>query len=133
MNSSSGNDLDMIIKDEKQKKVIVNALLDEYSRKILDSTIDEAKSITDIMREQDIPMTSTYRRVKLLMDNKLVKVERSMVTHDGKRYFLYLSNIKDASILFNKGELIVEITPNIREKPEDRLLRSFSTMKEEAR
>ena len=133
MNSSSGNDLDMIIKDEKQKKAIVNALLDEYSRKILDSTIDEAKSITDIMREQDIPMTSTYRRVKLLMDNKLVKVERSMVTHDGKRYFLYLSNIKDASIRFNKGELIVEITPNIREKPEDKLLRSFSTIKEEAR
>ena len=133
MNSSSGNDLDMIIKDEKQKKVIVNALLDEYSRKILDSTIDEAKSITDIMREQDIPMTSTYRRVKLLMDNKLVKVERSMVTDDGKRYFLYLSNIKDASIRFNKGELVVEITPNIRERPEDRLLRSFSNIKEEAR
>ena len=123
----------MIITDEKQKKIIVDALLDEYSRKILDSTIDEAKSITEIMREQDIPMTSTYRRVKLLMDNKLVKVERSMVTDDGKRYFLYLSNIKDASIQFNKGELLVEITPNIREKPEDRLLRSFSTIKEEAR
>lgn len=133
MNSSNGNDLDMIITDEKQKKVILNALLDEYSRKILDSTIDEAKSITDIMREQDIPMTSTYRRVKLLMDNKLVKVERSMVTDDGKRYFLYLSNIKDASIRFNKGELIVEITPNMRERPEDRLLRSFSNIKEEAR
>ena len=133
MNSSNGNDLDMIITDEKQKKIIVDALLDEYSRKILDSTIDEAKSITDIMREQGIPMTSTYRRVKLLMDNKLVKVERSMVTDDGKRYFLYLSKIKDASIRFNKGELLVEITPNIREKPEDRLLRSFSTIKEEAR
>jgi len=133
VNSSNGNDLDMIITDEKQKKVILNALLDEYSRKILDSTIDESKSITDIMREQDIPMTSTYRRVKLLMDNKLVKVERSMVTDDGKRYFLYLSNIKDASIRFNKGELIVEITPNIRERPEDRLLRSFSNIKEEAR
>ena len=133
MNSSNGNDLDMIIADEKQKKVILNALLDEYSRKILDSTIDESKSITDIMREQDIPMTSTYRRVKLLMDNKLVKVERSMVTDDGKRYFLYLSNIKDASIRFNKGELVVEITPNIRERPEDRLLRSFSNIKEEAR
>ena len=133
MNSSNGNDLDMIITDEKQKKIIVDALLDEYSRKILDSTIDESKSITDIMREQDIPMTSTYRRVKSLMDNKLVRVERSMVTDDGKRYFLYLSNIKDASIRFNKGELLVEITPNIREKPEDRLLRSFSTIKEEAR
>ena len=123
----------MIITNEKQKKAIVNALLDEYSRKILDSTIEEAKSITDIMREQDIPMTSTYRRVKLLMDNKLVKVERSMVTDDGKRYFLYLSNIKDASIRFNKGELVVEITPNIIERPEDKLLRSFTTIKEEAR
>ena len=123
----------MIITNEKQKKAIVNALLDEYSRKILDSTIEEAKSITDIMREQDIPMTSTYRRVKLLMDNKLVKVVRSMVRDDGKRYFLYLSNIKDASIRFNKGELVVEITPNISERPEDRLLRSFTTIKEEAR
>ena len=105
----------MIITNEKQKEAILNALLDDYSRKILDSTIDKAKSITEIIREQDIPMTSTYRRVKLLMDNKLIKVERSMVTEDGKRYYLYLSSIKNASIKYNEGKLIVEITPNIKE------------------
>ena len=54
----------MIITNEKQKEAILNALLDDYSRKILDSTIDKAKSITEIIREQDIPMTSTYRRVE---------------------------------------------------------------------
>jgi predicted transcriptional regulator len=122
----------MIITNEKQKEAILNALLDDYSRKILDSTIDKAKSITEIIREQDIPMTSTYRRVKLLMDNKLIKVERSMVTEDGKRYYLYLSSIKNASIKYNEGELIVEITPNIKELPEDKLLRSFTNIKQEA-
>ena len=123
----------MIITNEKQKDAILNALLDDYSRKILDSTIDKAKSITEIIREQDIPMTSTYRRVKLLMENKLIKVERSMVTEDGKRYYLYLSSIKNASIKYNEGELIVEITPNIKELPEDKLLRSFTNIKQETR
>ncbi|HIC84063.1 MAG TPA: ArsR family transcriptional regulator [Nitrososphaerales archaeon] len=123
----------MIITNEKQKEAILNALLDDYSRKILDSTIDKAKSITEIIREQDIPMTSTYRRVKLLMDNKLIKVERSMVTEDGKRYYLYLSSIKNASIKYNEGELIVEITPNIKELPEDKLIRSFTNIQQEAR
>jgi len=123
----------MIITNEKQKKAIVNALLDEYSRKILDSTINEAKSIIEIIREQDIPMTSAYRRVKLLMDNKLVKVERSMVTEDGKRYYLYLSSIKNASIKYDEGKLIVEITPNIKELPEDKLLRSFTNIQQEVR
>jgi predicted transcriptional regulator len=123
----------MIVTNEKQKKAIVNALLDEYSRKILDSTINEAKSIIEIIREQDIPMTSAYRRVKLLMDNKLVKVERSMVTEDGKRYYLYLSSIKNASIKYDEGKLIVEITPNIKELPEDKLLRSFTNIQQEVR
>ena len=123
----------MIVTNEKQKKAIVNALLDEYSRKILDSTINESKSIIEIIREQDIPMTSAYRRVKLLMDNKLVKVERSMVTEDGKRYYLYLSSIKNASIKYDEGKLIVEITPNIKELPEDKLLRSFTNIQQEMR
>ena len=123
----------MIITNEKQKEAILNALLDEYSRKIIDSTINKSKSITEIIREQNIPMTSTYRRVKLLVDSKLIKIERSMVTEDGKRYYLYLSSIKNASITYNEGELIVEITPNIKELPEDKLLRSFTNIKQEAR
>ena len=123
----------MIITNEKQKKAIVNALLDEYSRKILNSTIDKSKSITEIIREQNIPMTSTYRRVKLLVDSKLIKVERSMVTEDGKRYYLYLSSIKNASIKYDEGKLIVEITPNIKELPEDKLLRSFTNIQQEVR
>ena len=120
----------MIIKDEKHKIAIANALIDEYSRKILNSTMENSKSVMDIMREQEIPMTSAYRRIKLLLDNRLIKVEKSLVTDDGKRYYLYRSAIKSVIINYIDGNLFLDITPNIFDRPEDKLMQSFANIKE---
>ena len=120
----------MIIKDEKHKLAIANALIDEYSRKILNSTMENSKSVMDIMREQEIPMTSAYRRIKLLLDNKLIKVEKSLLTDDGKRYYLYRSAIKSVIINYIDGNLFLDITPNIFDRPEDKLMQSFANIKE---
>lgn len=120
----------MIIKNEKQKTAIANALIDEYSRKILNSTMESSKSVMDIMREQKIPMTSAYRRIKVLLDNKLIKVERSLVTEDGKRYYLYRSAIKSVVINYTEGNLLLDIVPNIVDRPEDKLMQSFANIKE---
>ncbi len=120
----------MIIKNEKQKTAIANALIDEYSRKILNSTMESSKSVMDIMREQEIPMTSAYRRIKVLLDNKLIKVERSLVTEDGKRYYLYRSAIKSVVINYTEGNLLLDIVPNIVDRPEDKLMQSFANIKE---
>ena len=120
----------MIIKDEKHKIAIANALIDEYSRKILNSTMENSKSVMDIMREQEIPMTSAYRRIKLLLDNKLIKVEKSLLTDDGKRYYLYRSAIKSVIINYIDGNLFLDITLNIFDRPEDKLMQSFANIKE---
>ena len=120
----------MIIKDEKQKAAIANALIDKYSRKILNSTMKNSKSVMDIMREQEIPMTSAYRRIKSLQDNKLIKIEKSVVTDDGKRYYLYRSTIKSVVINYINGNLYVDITLNVLEKPEDKLMQSFTNIKQ---
>ena len=120
----------MIIKDEKQKAAIANALIDKYSRKILNSTMKNSKSVMDIMREQEIPMTSAYRRIKSLQDNKLIKIEKSVVTDDGKRYYLYRSTIKSVVINYIDGNLYVDITLNVLEKPEDKLMQSFTNIKQ---
>ena len=120
----------MIIKDEKHKTAIAHALIDEYSRKILNSTMENSKSVMDIMREQEIPMTSAYRRIKLLLDNRLIKVEKSLVTDDGKRYYLYRSAIKSVIINYIDGTLSLDITPNIVDSPEDKLMQTFENIKE---
>lgn len=120
----------MIIKNEKQKAAIANALIDKYSRKILNSTMKNSKSVMDIMREQEIPMTSAYRRIKSLQDNKLIKIEKSVVTDDGKRYYLYRSTLKSVVINYIDGNLYVDITLNVLEKPEDKLMQSFTNIKQ---
>ena len=120
----------MIIKNEKQKAAIANALIDKYSRKILNSTMENSKSVMDIMREQEIPMTSAYRRIKSLQDNKLIKIEKSLVTDDGKRYYLYRSTLKSVVINYIDGNLYVDITLNVLEKPEDKLMQSFTNIKQ---
>jgi len=120
----------LIIKDEKHKTAIAHALIDEYSRKILNSTMENSKSVMDIMREQEIPMTSAYRRIKLLLDNRLIKVEKSLVTDDGKRYYLYRSAIKSVIINYIDGTLSLDITPNIVDRPEDKLMQTFENIKE---
>tara|TARA_B100000749_G_scaffold277781_1_gene267316 strand:+ start:1043 stop:1417 length:375 start_codon:yes stop_codon:yes gene_type:complete len=120
----------LIIKDEKHKTAIAHALIDEYSRKILNSTMENSKSVMDIMREQEIPMTSAYRRIKLLLDNRLIKVEKSLVTDDGKRYYLYRSAIKSVIINYIDGTLSLDITPNIVDRPEDKLMQTFKNIKE---
>jgi len=120
----------LIIKNEKQKAAIANALIDKYSRKILNSTMENSKSVMDIMREQEIPMTSAYRRIKSLQDNKLIKIEKSLVTDDGKRYYLYRSTIKSVVINYIDGNLYVDITLNVLEKPEDKLMQSFTNIKQ---
>ena len=120
----------MIIKDEKHKTAIAHALIDEYSRKIHNSTMENSKSVMDIMREQEIPMTSAYRRIKSLLDNRLIKVEKSLVTDDGKRYYLYRSAIKSVIINYIDGTLSLDITPNIVDRPEDKLMQTFKNIKE---
>tara|TARA_B100001765_G_C19281390_1_gene240114 strand:- start:300 stop:587 length:288 start_codon:yes stop_codon:yes gene_type:complete len=92
--------------------------------------MESSKSVMDIMREQEIPMTSAYRRIKVLLDNKLIKVERSLVTEDGKRYYLYRSAIKSVVINYTEGNLLLDIVPNIVDRPEDKLMQSFANIKE---
>ena len=75
-------------------------------------------------------MTSTYRKVKVLIDNNLMVVEKSLLTEEGKRYYLYRSKIKNASLIFEDGDLIVDVTTNLKEKPEDKLMRIFVNIKE---
>jgi len=53
-----------------------------------------------------------------------------LVTDDGKRYYLYRSTIKSVVINYINGNLYVDITLNVLEKPEDKLMQSFTNIKQ---
>ena len=69
-------------------------------------------SVIDIVKALDIPMTTAYRRVNNLTDEKLLKVTGSIVTDDGKKYFLYQSKLKAIYVVFGLESLNVQVIEN---------------------
>ena len=105
-------DFKLLARDSNLRKAILKALSDEYSRTIMNKTIEKPKSVVDIVKECDIPMTTAYRRVHELEENKILKVAGSIITNDGKKYFLYQNRLKSIYVVFGLEELDIQIVEN---------------------
>ena len=120
--------IQMQIEEDGRKKAVIRALLDDQSRLILTATLLAAKSVIDITREQKIPITSAYRRVKELKEFGLLKVERIVLTPEGKKFELVRSTIRTASVQFDRGTLKVDVTAGV--EADEKLVRRFFALRE---
>jgi len=107
------------IYDEQRKSKILEMISDEYCRKILSITMKEHKSVNEISKETKIPISTTYRRVQRLHNEKLMRIS-GIINEDGKKSFLYKSKIKSIYAFFNGDFIEIEIIPNNTEKLQDR-------------
>ncbi len=105
-------DFKVLGKDSDLRKAILKALSDQYSQTIMNFTITKPKSVVEIVRECNIPMTTAYRRVKELEESKILKVTGSVVTDDGKKYFLYQNRLKAIYVNFGLESLDIQIVEN---------------------
>ncbi len=99
------------VQEETTKDTLLEIMADKYSRVILESTIEMPKSVIDLSKECDVPISTAYRRVQRLHGLKLLSISGS-INEDGKKYFLYKAKIKSIMTCFNNGMLDVEIVPN---------------------
>ncbi len=100
------------VEDEKKQQVILEMLADPYGKQILQTIMNTPKSVTDITAETRIPVSTVYRRIQLLHDNKIVSISGT-ISDDGKKYFLYRSKIRSVSIRSDCYSTKIEIVPNI--------------------
>lgn len=98
------------IEDEK-KDTLLEIMSDKYCRAIIESTMNAPKAAIEISAETKIPISTVYRRLQALHDNKLLGISGS-ITAEGKKHFLYKSKVKAMTSRFNGGNLEVEIVPN---------------------
>ncbi len=92
---------------------ILSALGDESSRKILTSAIAGGTTVEEISAEQNLPLSTCYRRMRNLLSGGLMILERTVVTPAGKRFAVYRTSFSKATISFNDGEIHLEVTPNM--------------------
>lgn len=99
------------IEELEKKDSILEILSDKYCRTILESIMHIPKSAIEITSETKIPMSTVYRRIQNLHDNKLVATS-GMITDEGKRLFMYKSKVRGIQSSFNDGKTEVELILN---------------------
>ncbi len=74
-----------------QASMILKAMSDEFSRRILSCVVSGGKCVQEISAETNIPLSTTYRRIDELRERCLVIRERIVLTGTGRRYSIYRS------------------------------------------
>ena len=108
------------VDDEEQKQAVLQILADKYCKQILHNTMLRPKSAMAISSETGIPISTVYRRIQVLCDNKLLSISGT-ISECGKKYFLYKSKIKSISLTCDCSSVQIEIVPNITHSSGDYL------------
>ena len=98
--------------EDERKNTLLEIISDKYCRAIIESTMNAPKAAIEISAETKIPISTVYRRLQTLYDNKLLGISGS-ITAEGKKHFLYKSRVKAITSKFNGGNVDVEIIPNL--------------------
>jgi DNA-binding Lrp family transcriptional regulator len=117
----------LLIDDPSRVQALVQGLADEYSRKILLSAIPTAKSVEDLSRENDIPLSTCYRRVRELLDSQMLVIEKIIITTDGKKYELLRSAYRAITVSFDGG--IMKVDAIVNEDVAEKLRRLWLSMR----
>ena len=99
------------IEEIEKKDSLLEILSDKYCRTIVESIQTIPKSVMEISFETKIPISTVYRRIQMLHDNKLLQVS-GQITSDKKKLFLYKSKIKGIQSRYDDGKVEVELILN---------------------
>ena len=103
----------MLVQNKTYKQAIMTTLADEEMMKVVNAVILCSKSINDIIRETGISHTTAYRKVKWMLENGLLTVEKINITKDGKRSSLLRSVFKSIKVSYEFEKISVEVEQNI--------------------
>ena len=103
----------MILDSPKIKNAILTALADPEVVSILDCTMVRSKSVCDVIRETGMPHTTAYRKIKWLVDEKLLVIDKVSINADGKKYSLFHSIFRSLIVRYENNKILVEAGQNI--------------------
>lgn len=104
---------DIIKKEEQQKGIsILNELFDGFSYTILLSIMEESKTVFQICRDNSIPISSTYKKIRKLKDAELLFIDKIIINEKGKKVVYYKSKIRSIELTLDKQQLNIQFKKN---------------------
>ena len=103
-----------MIHNSKLRSHILSALSDVYMQRILQSTSVSARSANEIIRDHNLPHSTTYRKIHELIKFGLLVLYRSDIIN-GKKVGYYKSIFRSVHVRYEgiAAETRVEAEPNI--------------------
>lgn len=105
---------------------ILSILADEYSRKILSILAKNELNAQEISNRLEIPMSTTYRKIKNLENLTLVKKTKVIRTLEGLDESYYKSLVSGIDVKFKDGEISCKIEKFTMDEKIQRLWEKFS-------
>ena len=102
----------MIVKGERLKRAILLALADTELQKIMDTAVYQSKSVNQIIQESNVSHSTAYRKIRWLVEEKLLIVDKIEITEDGKKSSLFRTTLKSFNIKYEDNNLLVEAEQN---------------------
>ena len=115
-----------MILDSQKKEAILTALADPEAVSIINSTMNQSKSVSDIIRETNVPHTTAYRKIKWLVDEKLLVVDKVLINDEGKKYSLFHSVFRSITVKYENNKILIDAEQNI--EPLNRLTERFFSL-----
>ena len=81
---------------------------DKTGCKIIMSITNISKTVSQISRENNLPQSSTYKKIKKLLNLGLITTERINIDEKGKRVIFYRSKIKSLEINLQAGDVFMK-------------------------
>jgi allophanate hydrolase subunit 2 len=87
-------------------------LADTVSHKIILATIDIAKTAQQIALENNLPVSSTYKKIRRLCQMDLLCIDQVKIDESGKKVLFYKSKVKSLEFYLKKGACILQLEKN---------------------
>jgi predicted transcriptional regulator len=91
---------------------ILQELVDRVSFRIVLSIIDTAKNVTQIALENQLPLSSTYKKIRRLQNMGIVSIEKIDIDETGKKVLYYRSKIKSLEFNVTRDSVLLQFEKN---------------------
>ena len=102
----------LTIQNKRSKRAILATLADTELQRILDAAMFNSKSVNQIIKDTRIAHTTAYRKIRWLLDEKLLVVDKIDITEDGKKSSLFRTVLKSFNVRYEYNNVVIEAEQN---------------------
>ena len=95
--------------DDHSAILTLRELADRITCGIIISTIDSAKTVSQICDENKLPLSSIYKKIQRLHKIGVISIETINIDHKGKKVAFYRSTIKSLEFSLTKKGIALEL------------------------